>query len=209
MSGDAPPAAVGSAPDSLPELLARYSEGAPPVGTAGAAVTIVLRSGPREVEVLLIERAESDTDPASGQVGLPGGHVDDADSSLARTALRELREEVGLEPSDLTGPPRFVETKLAARFRLKVAIFVGELAPGRGSPSPASKEEVAHVFWMPRSALARAKQVPRDTPLGWIEVTATVHDGHILWGFTRRVLRDFFGFPPEDELGGLPFAPHA
>ncbi|HTW76318.1 MAG TPA: NUDIX domain-containing protein [Thermoplasmata archaeon] len=209
MSGGPPAPLAGSAPASIPDLLGRYPVGGPPTGTAGAAVTIVLRQGRAEVEALLIERAESESDPASGQVGLPGGHVDDEDTSLERTALRELHEEVGLGETDLEGRPRFVETRLAARFHLKVAIFVGELAPKAKAPIPASRTEVAHVFWLPRSALAHARQVPRDTPLGWIEVTATVHDGHILWGFTRRVLRDFFGFPPEDELGGLPFAPQA
>jgi 8-oxo-dGTP pyrophosphatase MutT (NUDIX family) len=205
--GAAPP--TGTAPESIPALLGRFSAGSPPVGTAGAAVTIVLRQGRREVEVLLIERAENPTDPASGQVGLPGGHVDDSDSSMARTAMRELREEVGLSETDLSGPPRYVETRDARRFRLKVAIFAGELASRASTPTAASRAEVAHVFWLPRSALAHARQVPRDTPLGWVEVTATVYDGHVLWGFTRRVVRDFFGYPPEDELGGLAFAPHA
>lgn len=209
MSGDAPAPIAGSAPARLAELLGRFPIGGPPLGTAGAAVTIVLRDGLHEVEVLLIERAESETDPASGQVGLPGGHVDDSDATMEAAALRELREEVGLQETDLTGRPRYVETRLAARFRLKVAIFAGELASGGRPPTPASREEVAHVFWLPRSALTRTRPVPRDTPLGWIEVAATVHEGHVLWGFTRRVLRDFFGFPPEDELGGLPFAPHA
>jgi 8-oxo-dGTP pyrophosphatase MutT (NUDIX family) len=203
------PPSTGTAPATIAELLDRFSPGAPPVGTAGAAVTIVLRPGQREVEVLLIERAEQTDDPASGQVGLPGGHVEESDSSLARTALRELREEVGLVETDLTGAPRYVETRDAARFHLKVAIFAAELSPRGQAPRPASREEVAHVFWLPRSALDQARQVPRDTPLGWIQVTATVVDGHILWGFTRRVLRDFFGYPAEDELGGLPFAPRS
>jgi 8-oxo-dGTP pyrophosphatase MutT (NUDIX family) len=206
---DGPTPAAGTAPETIAELLGRFPPGDPPVGTAGAAVTIVLRPGSREVEVLLIERAENKDDPASGQVGLPGGHVEDSDSSLGRTAIRELREEVGLVETDLTDAPRYVGTRDAARFRLKVAIFAAELSSRGQAPVPADREEVAHVFWLPRSALAQMRQVPRDTPLGWIDVAATVHDGHVVWGFTRRVLRDFFGYPAQDELGGLPFAPHA
>jgi 8-oxo-dGTP diphosphatase len=199
----------GDAPLSIPELLARFPDGSPPVGTAGAAVTIVLREGLHETEVLLIERAVSPTDPASGQVGLPGGHVEESDSSMAATALRELREEVGLQRSDLQGAFRYVETRTAARFRLKVSTFAAELGPNASPPSAASPAEVAHIFWMPRSALSVERRVPRDTAMGWIEVPATLYEGHVIWGFTRRLLRDFFGFPDEEELGGLPFAPHA
>jgi 8-oxo-dGTP pyrophosphatase MutT (NUDIX family) len=209
MSGAGPTARPGSAPLAISEILARYPDGAPPIGTAGAAVTIVLRGGQHETEVLLIERAVSPTDPASGQVGLPGGHVEESDSSMGATALRELREEVGLERTDLTGPPRYVETRTAARFHLTVAIFAAELGPTSAAPSAASPTEVAHIFWMPRSALGMERMVPRDTPMGWIDVRATVYDDHVIWGFTRRLLRDFFGYPADDDLGGLPFAPHA
>lgn len=206
MSGDGPPARAGDAPRTIAEILDRFSEGSPPTGTAGAAVTIVLRDGAREVEALLIERAENPADPASGQVGLPGGHVEDSDSSMAATALRELQEEVGLRRSDLRGPPRYVETRLAVRFHLKVSVFAAELAPAAGTPGPVSPEEVAHVFWLPRSALEHERRVARDTPFGRIEVPAAVHEGHVVWGFTRRLLRDFFGYPTEDDLSGPPFA---
>jgi 8-oxo-dGTP pyrophosphatase MutT (NUDIX family) len=209
MTSEGSTARSGDAPHTIAELLGRYPEGSPPTGTAGAAVTIVLRDGAREVEVLLIERAENPTDPASGQVGLPGGHVEDRDSSMGATALRELQEEVGLRPADLTAAPRYVETRLASVFKLKVAVFAAELASTAAAPAPVSHEEVAHVFWLPRSALGLERRVPRDTAFGWIEVPATVHDGHVVWGFTRRLLRDFFGHPADDELGGVPFAPHS
>ncbi len=202
---DSPPAGLG--PSTVEELLQRFPADVPPIGTAGAAVTIVLRDGDHEVEVLLIERTERLTDPASGQVGLPGGHVDDGDGSLVRTALRELREEVGLGETDLAGELRYVETKHAERFGLNVAVFAGCLAPRGLAPTPSSQDEVATVFWLPRSALNTTVRVHRETPLGLLEVPATVYAGHILWGFTRRVLRDFCGLPPEDPSMGPAFIP--
>lgn len=203
----APTGLAGSAPERVADLLARFSDAAPPIGSAGAAVTILLRDGESEVETLLIERTERPTDPASGQVAFPGGRAEESDSSLRATALRELSEEVGLTSADLRGVPRYVSTEHALRFRIKVAVFAAELAPDGNRPTALSAEEVAHVFWIPRSALATTRRVHRETGLGLVEVPATVFEGHILWGFTRRVLRDFFGFAAEDDLGGPVFAP--
>jgi 8-oxo-dGTP pyrophosphatase MutT (NUDIX family) len=202
----APVPPVGVAPAALADLLGRFEVLAPPVSTAGAAVTIVLRQGAREVETLLIVRADNPDDPAAGDVAFPGGHVSDADGSLVSTALRELDEEVGLTESDLAGPPRYVGTELAPRFGLRVGVFAAALAPVAQSPTARSPEEVAHVFWLPRSALGQTRTVTREIPRGSISVHATVVGGHVLWGFTRRVLRQFFGLPTEDELLGPAFA---
>ncbi|HTW55847.1 MAG TPA: CoA pyrophosphatase [Thermoplasmata archaeon] len=188
-------------------LLGRFAEGAPPVSEAGAAVTIVLRDGAREPEVLLIERTVNPNDPGSGQVALPGGRVDPADATLAATAIRELGEEVGLLASDLDGPPRFVRTELAARFGLRVAIFAAALDPMARPPAVASPREVAHVFWLRGGALAETRRVFTETVRGRAEVPAAVVDGHLVWGFTRRILRDFFELPPEGDEGGPMFAP--
>jgi 8-oxo-dGTP pyrophosphatase MutT (NUDIX family) len=192
---------------TIDELLARFPIERPPSSSAGAAVTIVLREGRADLEVLLIERATDPADPASGQVALPGGHVSEVDGNLADTALRELDEEVGLSRGDLDGDPRYVATIHARRFGLDVGVFAGRIAPAGRSPAPQSPQEVAHVFWLPRSALETTRRVERDTSFGVVPVNATVHEGHVLWGFTRRVLRQFFDFPIEDETFGPAYLP--
>lgn len=199
----------GSAPEGVSELLSRFPVLVPPVSTAGAAVVIVLREGESEVETLLIERAEREEDPASGQVAFPGGHVADEDGSLVATALRELEEEVGLTRADLSGELRYVRSVLAVRFGLRVAVFAAALAPGGGLPAPRSLGEVAHVFWLPRSALGSSRLIERETSHGLASVRATVFEGHLLWGFTRREICDFFGVPTEDERIGPVFVPRS
>ena len=209
MSGARPEGRIpGTAPAQLEDLLERFPVLAPPVSTAGAAVVIVLREGLEDVETLLIERAEQPTDPASGQVAFPGGHVSDADGSLSATALRELEEEVGLSRSDFQGDLRYVDTVLAIRFGLRVGVFATGLAPEAKAPTARSADEVAHVFWLPRRALADSRPIERETMRGPTEVRATVFEGHILWGFTRRVLCQFFGIANRDEPIGPVFAPH-
>jgi hypothetical protein len=113
---------------------------------------------------------------------------------------------VGLTGADLTGPLRFVGAFAAPRFELTVGAFAGALGLGGRPPTARSSGEVAHVFWIPRSAVGRTQRVHRETGYGLTEVNATVHEGHVLWGFTRRVLRDFFGYPVEDIVAGPLFA---
>ncbi|MCI4373105.1 MAG: CoA pyrophosphatase [Thermoplasmata archaeon] len=189
-------------------LLRRFSIERPPTSSAGAAVTIVLRENRPEVEVLLIERASDPDDPASGQVALPGGHVSEVDGNLAQTALRELEEEVGLGQRDLESELHYVSTLPARRFGIDVGVFAARLSSLGRAPAPLSPAEVAHVFWLPRSALDTTRKVERDTSVGIIPVNATVHEGHVLWGFTRRVLRQFFELPLEDETFGPAYVPH-
>jgi 8-oxo-dGTP diphosphatase len=187
---------------AIDELLDRFPVERPPTQSAGAAVTIVLRDGLSDVEVLLIERATDPSDPASGQVALPGGHVSEVDGNLTGTALRELEEEVGLGREDLQGELHYVTTTHARRFGLDVGVFAARLGSTSRVPAPRSPAEVAHVFWLPRSALDRTQRVERATSFGVLPVNATVHEGHVLWGFTRRILRLFFALPPEDDSYG-------
>ena len=189
-------------PVSAAGLLERFPVLHPPSSTAGAAVTIVVRDGATEVEALLIERAVNPEDPASGDVALPGGRVDESDGSLASTALRELREEVGLGPADLAGPLHFVGAVPAHRFGLHVGVFAGELSAKAGRPTVGSPDEVATIFWLPRGAVGESRLVNREIDQEPRRILATVHEGHVVWGFTRRVLRDFFGFPSEDRPDG-------
>ncbi|MFY9716993.1 MAG: CoA pyrophosphatase [Thermoplasmata archaeon] len=192
-----------------PDWVARFSVLDPPVSSAGAAVTLVLREGANDTEILLIERSKSRTDPASGQVALPGGRVDPEDGSLRATAVRELEEEVGLCETDLAGPVRFVRIQPAPRFGLRVGVFVGEIATSARSPRIHNPREVAHVFWLPKGRLDPPQPYRFPGEHGPSTHPASYFEGHIVWGFTRRVLRDFFGFPSETDVGGPQFAPSA
>ncbi len=199
-------APTGPATGSARELVERFPTLRPPSSSAGAAVMIVLRDGTLGVEALLIQRATNPEDPASGDVALPGGRVDDEDGSLERTAVRELREEVGLGLADLDGPPRFVGVSPARRFSVHVGIFAALLSASAPAPSVGSPEEVAAVFWLPRDALRESRLISREGEREGetFRFFGTEYDGHLVWGFTRRVLRDFFGFPVEENPASSP-----
>ncbi|HUF26491.1 MAG TPA: CoA pyrophosphatase [Gemmatimonadaceae bacterium] len=165
----------------------------PPVRRA--AVALVLRAVPAgELEMLMIKRSEHEGDPWSGHVALPGGRQEPLDRDLLDTALRETREETGLDlaaigrvlgtlddlhPRTPSLPPIMV--------RPYVAVVAADVALG-ASP------EVADAFWVP---LAELRQGTR-----WIDVTVPIrgerhtvtafqHGPYVVWGMTERLIRQF------------------
>ncbi len=71
----------------------------PPGVASRAAVAISI--GPDD-RMLFIKRAERDGDPWSGHMAFPGGRAQADDPSPVATAIREAREEVGLDLSGAT-----------------------------------------------------------------------------------------------------------
>ncbi|MCI4363195.1 MAG: NUDIX domain-containing protein [Thermoplasmata archaeon] len=170
------------------------------MGGAQAAVTIVFRLGETATEVLLLERAYRPEDPGSGQIAFPGGHTAAVDRLLSDTALRELEEEVGLLPDDVELPLRYLATSPARAFGVNVGVFATGLEAEARPATPADPAEVSSVFWLPLTALGNRAQItvgPKGRPR---VVDATVFEGKVLWGFTRRVLLESlasFGMEPE------------
>lgn len=72
--------------------------GEAPLVAAAVLVPVVQR--PAGLTVLLTQRTAHLRDHA-GQISFPGGRAEDSDASPVVTALREAREEVGLDPSQV------------------------------------------------------------------------------------------------------------
>ena len=68
--------------------------------TREAAVLILFGAYGEHGEVVVIERA-SHLKAHPGQPAFPGGRVEDGDISLTQTALREAKEEIGLDPKSV------------------------------------------------------------------------------------------------------------
>lgn len=154
-----------------------------------AAVMILLRAGPLGPEVLIGERKRREGDPWSGQIGLPGGRHHVEDGSLLSTALRETREEVGI---DLEGRAEILG-HMAPRApgnkpELLVVPFVALVtAPVEAKPGP----EMTSVFWVPLAALLPTQALTTvPTILGDLTVPSYTTDGRLIWGFTYRILEE-------------------
>ena len=166
-----------------------------PEGHRRAAVAIVLRDG----EVLLMQRAECEGDPWSGQVSLPGGHAEDGDDSLTGTALREALEEVGadLSESRLAGALEPVRARVrGVPIDTTILPVVFEV---EGEPELTLGPEAQAAFWFP---LERAVAGELDSTLRYQRGEAVVQlpcwefEEHVVWGLTHGILSVFTGLDP-------------
>jgi 8-oxo-dGTP pyrophosphatase MutT (NUDIX family) len=66
---------------------------------AGVLMPLLRKEG--AWHLLYIRRPESEQDDHSGQVAFAGGKREQGDDDLLQTALREAREEIGIEPGDV------------------------------------------------------------------------------------------------------------
>src|SRR5688572_303822 len=159
-----------------------------------AAIALVLRLGALgEPELLMIKRAEADRDPWSGHVACPGGRKEPGDRDLAHTAMRETREETGI---DLAGVGRLLGTldDLSPRTPVLPPIVIRPFVVVVPSEVEiVQSREVAAAFWVPLSSLQQATSWRMGTvQVRGVarEVSTFTHGEYLVWGLTERVLRE-------------------
>jgi len=125
----------------------------PVVPAREAASVILLRDGAQGPEVLLVQR-NPEARFMGGAWVFPGGSVGVEDVDHAQTALRELREEAGLEldGSALIPFSRWI-TPAEVKVRFDTHFFVAE-APPDDDPTPDGAECVAARWIRPVDALS-------------------------------------------------------
>lgn len=166
---------------------------ADPEGRTLAAVLILLyphaqAPGGEPLPHLVLTRRTEVLPRHSGQISLPGGRWDQSDGPLLRTALREAREELDVDPSQLTIWGRLEPEPIVVSHYL-VAPFVA-YAPRRPEFRPAPSE-VAELIEVPLPVLLDPTTLAEEI---W-EIRGTErqvsfyrHGEYKIWGATARVL---------------------
>lgn len=163
-----------------------------PAWLPSAAVAAVLRLGTAGLELLLVERARRRGDPWSGDLAFPGGLAQHADRDRIVTAIRETREEVGLDletdavrlgrlPDLLAVSPRVLLPMAVSPFVFALTRHV-ELSPSG---------EIAGARWMSLQPLLdpAAREHFRRRYLGIrLRFECYPVGEHRLWGLTLRMV---------------------
>ena len=158
-----------------------------------AAVAVIVRARDDVAELLFIRRVEREGDRWSGQIAFPGGHLDESDGTLDRTATRETWEEIGVDLSAIASPLGALDD-VAPRTPVLPPIAVRPFV--FAAPAEVNAEaghEVAEIFWIPFDVLldpsARVQTEVR-TAEGPRRVDAVLHSGHVIWGMTYRIVTE-------------------
>jgi 8-oxo-dGTP pyrophosphatase MutT (NUDIX family) len=159
---------------------------------AHAAVLVPLFKKEKECHLLFTKRTHT-VRYHKGEISFPGGVVDEGDSELQETALREAFEEIGLKESDvqLLG----VLDDIVTITEFIVTPFVG-LFP-YPYPFKLSPIEIAELIEVPLASLLDEKCFgEREIVQGEKRriVYTYQYGNHTIWGATARILKQFLEF---------------
>lgn len=142
---------------------------------------------------LLFTRRNATLAEHSGQVAFPGGRSDPDDDGPISTALRETREEIGVQPS---------QVQVIGQLKPFITITNYQVTPVVGVipwpvPLIISPTEVSRVFTIPLAWLCdpdnhefQARTLP--PPYGPVSVIYFKnYDGEVLWGASARFTLTF------------------
>lgn len=158
-----------------------------------AAVAMIMRELPGDLEILFIERATDVRDPWSGHLAFPGGKVEQGEQAR-QAAERETREEIGLVLESELYLGRMADI-IGANLPVRVSCFA--YAAVSTAINPVVNREVRDVFWARLSDIRDPERHQMAT-VGFsgrsLEVPAIIlpqPDKPVLWGITYRLVMQF------------------
>lgn len=160
-----------------------------------AAVAAILRQRGRGTEVLFIRRAERPGDPWSGHMAFPGGRASEHDPDLLATAIRETREEVGLDLQGSEVLGQLDDLPAISKFRPTGLVITPFVFAVEEAPPLALNHEVAEAVWAPLEPLASgasATTFAYELQGQTLSLPALRVGPHIVWGLTYRMLQMLF-----------------
>ncbi|MFW2403464.1 MAG: CoA pyrophosphatase [Gammaproteobacteria bacterium] len=154
-----------------------------------AAVLVPLVTHGDEIAMLLTQRTAHLKDHP-GQISFPGGRSEPGDAGAVETALREVHEEIGIEPGAVQVVGYMEPLAVVTGFAVTPVVgFVGG-----GYTLELDAYEVEEAFEVPLDFLLdEANEVPTLRTVRGIEARFYEYhfDGRRIWGATAAMIKSF------------------
>ena len=153
-----------------------------------AAVLIPIVERNNGLKVILTKRSNN-LKQHPGQVSFPGGKSEKTDKSLVATALRETREEIGINNKNVEILGQLSKHVTITGF--KITPFIGKIRTGFSTKIQTS--EVSEIFEVPLSYLSNPKNFRVET-VKWKGKKrffySIPYGPYYIWGATARILKN-------------------
>ena len=153
-----------------------------------AAVLIPIVERNNGLKVILTKRSNN-LKQHPGQVSFPGGKSEKTDKSLVATALRETREEIGINNKNVEILGQLSKHVTITVF--KITPFIGKIRTGFSTKIQTS--EVSEIFEVPLSYLSNPKNF-RVESVKWKGKKrffySIPYGPYYIWGATARILKN-------------------
>lgn len=168
----------------------RDRERTPALAPRRSAVLLLIAGRTVDDAAILLEERSHTMRAQPGQYALPGGRAEPEDADDVATALRETREETGLDPRGLDVVGAFAP--IALPHRAAVVRPVVAWAPERPALGELDPAEVASLVWAPLTGPGSLTdpQVRRTALLDGapVGVAFDLPGNAFVWGFTAMLL---------------------
>ena len=157
-----------------------------------ASVLALLYPKASEWHMVFIKRTSHKHDRHSAQISFPGGKMEESDESYVANAVREAKEEIGLEPtkvqiigelSSLQIPVSGFEVFPVLAYYETAPLFIPQIS------------EVADIIELPldvitNNSFKRNKNIALENGVNLQNVPVFQHESTTIWGATAMILNE-------------------